>query len=354
MLIRCPECAFAREVDERKIPPRAALATCPKCSRRFRFRTLPDAESGAARPASEHAAEEADYLEQQPDPKSAGQAKPAPEPPGPNNAGQAESAPEPPDPNNTGQTESAPEPPGPNNTRQAEPAPEDIWAALEDLHEPREQPEPLPETPDKGPPESAQRRSGASPSRLLANTGSIPWEYRGGFCTPKGLFRTLLLVLTKTPEFFAGAPAKGSLIPAFVFALLMNIVQFAALIRAQLPLFEEMFLNKIEFSAGLVMEISVLFALAIIIVLLIFSWAINFIAKLAAPAAANFNITFKIVAYSTASLIFSLIPQAGFLMAELGSMLLCATGVRYAYKLKWNVALLVISPRLLILLAMNV
>jgi predicted Zn finger-like uncharacterized protein len=336
MLIRCPECAFTREVDERKIPPRAALATCPKCSRRFRFRALPDEEDGDARPASEHTAEDADYVARQ----SAEQTP--------------EGTPAPPDPKSTGQTESAPEPPGPNNAGQADPAPEDIWSALEDLREPRTQQEPSSERPKKEPEESAQRQNGAGPGRLLATPGSIPWESRGGFCTPKGLFRTLFLVLTKTPEFFADAPARGSLIPAFVFALLMNFVQFAALIRAQLPLFEEMFLNKIEFSASLVMEISVLFVLAIVIVLLVFSWAINFIAKLAAPAAANFNITFKIVAYSTASLIFSLIPQAGFLMAELGSMLLCTTGVRYAYKLKWNVALLVISPRLLILLAMNV
>ncbi|MFV0421146.1 YIP1 family protein [Oleidesulfovibrio sp.] len=44
MQIRCPECQFTRYVDETKIPPTAALATCPKCRHRFRFRdfALPD------------------------------------------------------------------------------------------------------------------------------------------------------------------------------------------------------------------------------------------------------------------------------------------------------------------------
>jgi predicted Zn finger-like uncharacterized protein len=326
MLIRCPECAFTREVDEHKIPPRAALATCPKCSHRFRFRALPDSEDNNARSASDHAE---DAKRQQTPPERQSAAKPPEETPDPPDSKQ-------------------------KNAGQDEPASKDIWSALEDLHEPHKQQTPLPETPEKGSEESDQRQTGSRPSRLLANAGSIPWEYKGGFCTPKGLVRTLLLVLTRTPEFFAGTPAKGSLIPAIVFAMLMNSLQFAVLIKTQLPLFEEMLLNKIEFSVGLALEISVLFMLAIIVVLLIFSWVINFIAKLTAPAAANFNITFKIVAYSTASLIFSLIPQAGFLMAELGSMLLCATGIRYAYKLKWSAALLVISPRLLILLVMNV
>lgn len=49
MIIRCPECQFERSIDSSKIPSSAAIATCPKCRHRFRFRALaPDAAPGAS------------------------------------------------------------------------------------------------------------------------------------------------------------------------------------------------------------------------------------------------------------------------------------------------------------------
>jgi len=44
MQIKCPECQFAREVDETKIPARSQIATCPKCRTKFQFRDLPPEE----------------------------------------------------------------------------------------------------------------------------------------------------------------------------------------------------------------------------------------------------------------------------------------------------------------------
>lgn len=41
MKIICPECGFARELPEDKIPPTAQVATCPKCHQKFKFRDLP-------------------------------------------------------------------------------------------------------------------------------------------------------------------------------------------------------------------------------------------------------------------------------------------------------------------------
>lgn len=38
MIIRCPECGFAREVPDDKIPAKAQLATCPKCRHKFHFK----------------------------------------------------------------------------------------------------------------------------------------------------------------------------------------------------------------------------------------------------------------------------------------------------------------------------
>jgi predicted Zn finger-like uncharacterized protein len=58
MLIRCPECDFAREVPDEKIPPKAQLATCPKCGHKFYFKKAQDefdleAETDEQEPAGE-------------------------------------------------------------------------------------------------------------------------------------------------------------------------------------------------------------------------------------------------------------------------------------------------------------
>ncbi|SIO18735.1 zinc-ribbon domain-containing protein [Halodesulfovibrio marinisediminis] len=44
MLITCPECQFARNINASSIPAKAQLATCPRCKTKFRFRILHDEE----------------------------------------------------------------------------------------------------------------------------------------------------------------------------------------------------------------------------------------------------------------------------------------------------------------------
>ncbi|MDR3044222.1 MAG: zinc-ribbon domain-containing protein [Desulfovibrio sp.] len=55
MIIRCPECQFERSIDSSKIPSSAAIATCPKCRHRFRFRALAPDENPDV-PSAGHAA----------------------------------------------------------------------------------------------------------------------------------------------------------------------------------------------------------------------------------------------------------------------------------------------------------
>jgi predicted Zn finger-like uncharacterized protein len=38
MQLTCPHCGFSREIPEEKIPPKATVATCPKCRQKFTFR----------------------------------------------------------------------------------------------------------------------------------------------------------------------------------------------------------------------------------------------------------------------------------------------------------------------------
>ena len=48
MLITCPQCEFARNVPDEKLPANASLATCPKCGHKFRFREPPAASAADA------------------------------------------------------------------------------------------------------------------------------------------------------------------------------------------------------------------------------------------------------------------------------------------------------------------
>lgn len=60
MLITCPECQFARNINASSIPSKAQLATCPRCKTKFRFRILHDedqviVESVEERPVAQKA-----------------------------------------------------------------------------------------------------------------------------------------------------------------------------------------------------------------------------------------------------------------------------------------------------------
>lgn len=52
MRITCPECGFYREMPDDKVPATTAVATCPKCRHRFRFRHFEDGYDSAAPQAS--------------------------------------------------------------------------------------------------------------------------------------------------------------------------------------------------------------------------------------------------------------------------------------------------------------
>ena len=50
MNIICPQCGFGRAVNEEKLPPKAVMATCPKCQHRFKFREVTPPEPSVSQP----------------------------------------------------------------------------------------------------------------------------------------------------------------------------------------------------------------------------------------------------------------------------------------------------------------
>ncbi|MGE4192571.1 MAG: YIP1 family protein [Pseudodesulfovibrio sp.] len=80
MQIICPECRFAREVNESKIPARSQVATCPKCQTKFKFRDLPEPDFIIDEPAPEAAPEPVGAPKPAAEPTPEVKSAPAPEP----------------------------------------------------------------------------------------------------------------------------------------------------------------------------------------------------------------------------------------------------------------------------------
>jgi hypothetical protein len=328
MLIRCPECGLTRQVNEQKIPAGSEFATCPQCKQRFRFRTLE-----AAPPA-----EDAAVREQRRPPQPEETQKPA---------------------------AAAPKTPVE--------APPDVWSAVEHLGESWEKDEPRPaqggfeedeiDEERRRAAVDAYRRQGTygeKPS-LLANSGSVPWEYQGGFMTPRGFLRTIALSFTRIPEFFGGIPARGSLGPALVFALLLRCLQFVMVflfIRVRVQDADGLVAEKnlAELANVSIPELAVTVLFIIILAQFASAALVNLMIRLVGGengGKADFRLAFKVLAYSMTPLVFVLVPQIGFLIAEVGSLVFFVLGLRHAFKLSWARVAVVLSVPFLIILLMN-
>jgi hypothetical protein len=309
MLIKCPECEFTRSVPEEKIPPGSEFATCPKCQTRFHLGVLRGSKVMQDSPADE------------------------PEAPGPKagrDKGRARAA--------KGSREIV----SPGSREEDK----DIWSAVESLkdHWDKEKKEP-----DQPAPQPVGVASQGKKRELLANEGSIPWEYSGVFPYPQGLLRSISLEVTRPTAFFREVSPKGSLLPALLFALLMYAAFFGVL-RAINPAWPvpapdgtHTVLYPLEMlTQSLTPGKLILFLLFCFLLTIFFNaWVVSMLTRLMAPGKENFRVTFKITAYATLPLLLYPLPLVGGLAGTvLGAYLLCL-GLRQAYRLEWSRAVLV-------------
>ena len=202
MLIRCPECRFERQIDENAIPANAAMATCPHCQYRFRFRN-PDGtpvadETPAAAPA----------------PQTAPAGRPLP-------------------PDLDGDD---PLPPGAMVPRI--PGDHDASAPTPEV------PEAEPQKGQPAPPQNvAEKRSdfwnnfqkkrdgeskgkGGIAAAMHVDGTDVPWEEPKRYNLFMALYQTILRVMFNAPRFFAALPAtNGKLTRPLVFYLILGMFQ---------------------------------------------------------------------------------------------------------------------------------
>ena len=305
MNIICPSCGFGRTVNEATLPPKAVMATCPKCQHRFKFRE----PRISAEPV-------------EPQPQAA--------PPAPSAPPAYEDAEAPP---------RHADRPEPGAEAKTEPAPtpreEDLWKELEALNDDEE-----------------------STSDGTAHEGPRPslpvWE-RAASGYPHAFARTFMDVLTNPKGFFAAMPVGHGLLKPLLFFLI--IVQAVALSQSiwQLlgivppSLLTENLDNSLQAAISLI-----LYPLEVCIFLFLDTAINHFFLRLFKADTKGFEGTFRAEAYSAAPMLLMIIPYIGLPLAMIGATVYKFLGLRHVHGATNKQVLAVLTLPMLLALAVAI
>lgn len=369
MRILCPLCGFGREIDETRIPPRAQMATCPKCQHKFRFRVVDDLEpeQGAGAPAAPGApAGPASGVPGFGDPQET--ASPA---------GRGDQTQE--DPMAAQRAAAAAQWERLRGAKPGEPggAPADAQAAdgkrADGLKLEQPQPrEPLfgPEArPDAQAEPQAARQDEEEPPRPFAaraevsSTGSpVPFEDlpRHGFFG--GLWATITLVIKSPAQFFRSMPVIGGMAKPLIFHLLlaefMVFWQFAWGLAGMGSMSQysgnaELMDMSVNLAGAGSFMVLVVYPLLLVMRLMVMTGVIHLLLKTLRAGKGGPEATFRVLCYSAAPLIVGVVPFLGPIVGGLWSLALTVIGLKEAHRTSYSSALFgVLVPILLLLAAM--
>jgi len=336
MRILCPNCGFGREIDLAKIPPRAQMATCPRCEHKFRFRVVDDLPPAEARPAEPAQAVPAPGIPAGPDPFAAQRA--AAEQAWKHIQGVKPDAPKPENMKPDAPVAEAPQQPaqsGPEPQVQSD-RPSDLQSDLQ-----------------SGP--SSGQEAAASP---------VPFEDlpRHGFFP--GLWGTVRQALTAPGAFFRSMPISGGMAKPLIFHLLL--AEFMVLCQYLWGLTslgslsqytgsqEVMDLGMGLAGAGPIL-ILVFYPLMLVLRLMVMTGIIHLILRgifrLTGGQGSGAEATFRVLCYSAAPLILGVIPFLGPLLGGVWSIGLTIIGLKEAHRTSGSTAMFAVLLPILLLLA---
>jgi len=257
MEITCPKCGFTKNIPDEKIPKRAQIATCPKCSHKFKFRELsPDNLE----------LDEAHY-----------------------------------------------------DTDQHSQENRDIWSSLEELQE-------------------TSKEKSSTPFEGSSEDKSIPWEHleeKGFFA---GFFKTIKLVCLSPKDFFKKMSVKGVYLRPLIFYLLISEFYTAFRMFWQIMGFGLSVKNYQDPYALLGLHgfasllILILYPIFLTIGLAIGTLINHGCLLLVKDGEKGIKGTFKVLCYSSAPIILSIIPYVGGLIGIIWSAVCTFIGFKYVHK----------------------
>jgi len=328
MLICCPVCGFKRELNDSQVPDSAVMATCPQCRHRFRFR---NARVEGDVPPEVPRAQEAD-----PGEPAAARARPDSPPPA---AGHGEDDPLPPGAiTPAGSKRSGPDHPE-TKARQKAPERDAPKRDATDEDEPPFRPKPADPEPDAG---AESRRS------LFTGSGEseLAWETVPPERLPVALYQTILQVLFAAPAFYIRVgKSRASLLRPSVFYVLIGALQSVVQhfwLLARLDELASLQDPKIQASLDTMTQnlslpmLLISMPLILLIMLLFYAGLFNLMIRLVQPDRASFAVTLRVVAYSAAPGVLSVVPVAGSPVAAIWFAFCCFVGCKYALNLEWT------------------
>lgn len=289
MNITCPNCGFGRSINEAKLPPKAVMATCPKCQHRFKFRDLQEAT--VTQDESQPPAETAQAPVTQAAP--ARTQAPAETADVPTPEAQAQSRP-------TISTAQAPQPP----------REDDLWKELEALNDD--------EYSGHEAEESAQE--------------SLPaWE-RATSDYPRAYARTFIQVLSRPREFFSAMPVgHGFMKPLLFFLLIVQAVALTQSVWQLLGIVPPSLLTEgLGHTAQAALAL-ILYPLEVSLFLFMDTAINHFFLRLFKADTKGFEGTFRAEAYSAAPMLLMIIPYIGIPLAMIGTTVYKFLGLRHVH-----------------------
>lgn len=316
MNITCPSCGFGRTVNEAKLPPKAVMATCPKCQHRFKFRELPGQPAGVGVPQHEPAG---------PAQPTAPADAPLPRHERPAQTTQVQPAETPARP--------AAEDPAPHQ-RQA-PREDDLWKELEALNDDGEE----------------AHGAGAEDQPQA----SLPLWERATSGYPLAFAKTFMQVLANPKGFFSAMPVGHGIMKPLLFFLV--VIQAVALSQSIWQLLGIMPPSLLTEGLGHTAQA----ALALILyplevsVFLFMDTAINhFFLRLFKADTKGFEGTFRAEAYSAAPMLLMVIPYIGMPLAMIGATVYKFLGLRHVHGASNKQVLAVLVLPMLLALAVAI
>ncbi len=274
MNIICPQCGFGRTVNEEKLPPKAVMATCPKCQHRFKFREITPPAPSTPQP--------------EPDMKT-----PLDAPADQDTPDQA-----------SDQTHAGTAPP-------ATPHDEDLWSGLAALKEDDEE-------------DASHFESRPEPSLPI-------WE-RAGSGYPQAFAQTFLDVLSRPKAFFSAMPVGQGIIKPLLFFLI--IIQAVALSQAVWQLLGIIPPSMLTENLGRSLQaalVLVLYPLEVCLFLFLDTAINHFFLRLFKADTKGFEGTFRAEAYSAAPMLLMIVPYIGLPLAMIGVVVYKFLGLRHVH-----------------------
>jgi len=287
------------------------MATCPRCGARFQFRKLEKPSETPAPAPAQAPQEESPLPEPQPVERTADAAA-------------------------AGAVSDDPLPPG-----AVVPEVESFETARDDGEKAEAEQD---ESPAQESPRGNLRRENARDAL------DVPWEEPAKYGLIGGLYQTILRVLFQPARFFAALPAyRGRLVRPVAFYLILGILQTLIKLlwmqNALAPAMTDPRVQEMLSATSLNIGLALLSTPAILLVQLYFYAVLFFfMLRLVQPEKVAFPTVLRVIAYSAAPLVVSIVPLVGPVAAMVWFAASCFIGCRFALDISWPKVALALCP----------